>query len=119
MDLAAVGKLEHEPHVRVLRRAGRDHEQLAGHLQVDGQRGLAGQVHHELLRAPPDGQDLATGDTSIEPGGILRSKRAHPVGPCSDDRRADQSRSQVTRDGLDLGKLRHPWPARDQRCCVP
>ena len=107
MDLAAVGELEHQPNVGILGRAGRDHEQLAGHLQVDRQRGVARQLHDELLGAPAHGQDLAAGDAGVEPDGILRSERAGPVGPCAGDRRADQSRSQVARDGLDLGKLRH------------
>ena len=68
--LAAVGQLEDEPHVRVHGCLGRDDEQLAGHLEVDGQGGIAGQVDDDLLGAPPDGLDPSPGD------GLARTPRA-------------------------------------------
>ena len=61
-DLATVGQLEDEPDVRVLGRVGRHDEQLAGHLEVDRQRGVAGQLDDDELRPPPDGLDPPAGD---------------------------------------------------------
>ena len=56
-QLATVGELEDQSDVRVLGRVGRDDEQLAGHLQMDGQRRVTRQVDDDLLGAPPDGLD--------------------------------------------------------------
>ena len=106
-DLAAVGQLEDQPHVRVLGRLGRDDEQLAGHLQVDRQGRVAGQVDDDLLGAPPDGLDPSPGDGLGERLGRVRPQGPRPRDARADDRRAQDARSQVARDRLDLGKFGH------------
>ena len=102
-DLAAIGQLEDEPDVRILRRLGRDHEQLAGHLEVDGQRRLTRQLDHDQLRAPPDALDPPSGDRGIEGLGRVRAQCPRPRTTGAGDRRAEDARAQVARHRLDLG----------------
>ena len=51
--LSAVIQLEHEVDVAILRRAGRNDEELAGHLEVDGQDGVFGRVGFDRTDACP------------------------------------------------------------------
>ena len=106
-QLAAVRELQDEPDVRIVGRVGRDHEQLAGHLEVDRERGVARQLDDELLGAPADRQDGPSGDAVGERDRVVRAQRARPRAAGADDRRAHEARAQVARDGLDLGKFRH------------
>ena len=78
-DLAAVGELEDEPDVRVHRRLGRDDEQLAGHLEVDGQRGVAGQVHDDGFARRPTPSTRPTGDGLGERLRRVRPQRCAPT----------------------------------------
>ena len=55
----------------------RHDEQLAGHLQVDGQGGVARQLDDDELRPTADGLDPTAGDGRIERLGCVR-----PQGPC-------------------------------------
>ena len=41
-DLAAIGEFQDQAHVRIHRRLGGDDEELPGHLEMDGQRRIAG-----------------------------------------------------------------------------
>ena len=107
-QLAAVGELQDEPDVRVLGRVGRDDEQLAGHLQVDGQRRVARRARRRAAwpadrRPGPRGRRRA----SAKAIGCVGPQRPRPRAARPDDRRADEQRPQVARDRLDLGELGH------------
>ena len=98
----------------------RHDEQLAGHLEVDGQGRLARELDDELLRPPPDRLDPPAGHRLREGVGGVRAQRPRPRAPGTHDRRADDARAQVARDGLDLGELGHARPSlrgerRDRR----
>ena len=113
-QLAAVLELEDEPDVRVLRRLGRDHEQLAGHLEMDGQRGIPGQLDDELLRPPSDRlhstprHGIREGDRVVR----LRSVRAHDTRAptiVAPTRRGRRSRATVSTSGSSgIGRFGQP-----------
>ena len=77
-ELPAVGQLEDEPDVRVFGQVRRHDEQLAGHLEMDRQRGVPAEVDHDLLGPAADGQHLATGDRVPEDQRIVRAKGPSP-----------------------------------------
>ncbi len=107
-ELAAVVQREAQVDVPVGRGAGRHHEELAGHLEVDRQRGTARQVHDDQLRAPADRVDAAPGHGAGERGDRgVRGDRARPVARGTGDRGAHDEPPQVARDRLHLGKLGH------------
>ena len=79
-ELAAVVERQREPLVRVGRQRRGHHEQLAGHLEVDGQEGAAGEVEDQLLAAPPDLLDPPARDPAANrAGSSSRRVRVHPT----------------------------------------
>ncbi len=98
--------------------AGRHHEELAGHLQVDRQRRARRRRARTTtqLGPPPDRLDPPPGDGGGERlARRVRRDRPRPVAARADDRRADDEPAQVARDRLDLGKLGHGRAYREIR----
>ena len=123
-QLAAVVERQRQPLVRVSRQRGGDHEQLAGHLEVDRQEGAPGQVDDELLAAPPDRLDPATRDARREPCRVLVPQRPLPADARAGDHGpggvvGEQVSAQVARDRLDLGQLGHRPGARPRSPRAP
>ena len=83
-DLPAVLELEHESDVRIVRNALAHDEQLAGHLEVDRQEGVAVERDDDLLAAPRDALDPATRDAGRE---LLRRCCRGAFGPSASSRR--------------------------------
>ena len=102
-DLAPVGQLQDKPDVWILRGLGRDDEELPGHLQMDRQRGVTGQLDDDLLGPPPDRLDLPAGDGLRKGLGRMRPQCPRPRTTGARDRGAQDARPQVARDRLDLG----------------
>ena len=107
----AVGEREDGVNVAILRRAGRDDEQLTGHLEVnrdDRGFGRAGaKPDEQLLAATTDALDLAPGHRGGERGGFVAPKGRRPVriGACYSC--AYHEPAQVAGDGLDFRQLGH------------
>ena len=74
---------------------------------MDRQGGAARQVDHDQLGAPSDRLRPSARRRRRRTRRVLGSQRARPGAACPDDRRSDEPRPQVARDGLDLGQLRH------------
>ncbi len=106
-QLPSIGQLEHDPRVGIVRRAGRRHDQRAGHAQRHGHDPPIGQVDEHALGAPADAADLRAADLGHE---LLRLRMADGPLPAHlgiGDLRARDPALQVARDGLDLGQLGH------------
>jgi hypothetical protein len=75
-----------------------DDEQLAGHLQVDRQEGIAREMDDDLLGPPRDTLDPPSGDALGERFGRDPAEGPRPQGRRVDDRRARDQRSEVGDD---------------------
>ena len=108
-DLAAVVEHQGGALVRIHGDAGRHHEQLPGHLEVDRQEGAAVEVDQHVLAAPADALDAPAGHPGDERGRVLVTQRPGPRDARAGDPRAgsraigQQVAPEVTGDGLDLG----------------
>ncbi len=103
-DLAAVAKREAHVDVGIGRRLGRHDEQLAGHLEMDRQGSVAGEIDDHQLRPPADTLDPSTRHGRREVvGRRVRRERSRPVAAGADDRRgrdkAGRSRATVSTSG--------------------
>ena len=90
---------------------GRDHVQVARHLDLDREdrliaheirATLAGERDDDPLCAPVNGQDLAALDLLDELIGRRMLDLARPVEPRVDNRASNYQRPQLARDGLDF-----------------
>ena len=106
-DFPPVGKTEDKADVRVDRLLGWHHEQLPGHLEMNGQGGVSRQLDDDQLGAPSHRLHAPAGDRRGEGLRGMRPQGARPRTACAHDRRAHDPRAQVARDGLDLGEFGH------------
>ena len=107
-ELAAIVEHEHQVDVAILRRRRGDDEELAGHLEMNRHhrkfrvgRGRA-QPDQELLAAPADSFDLASGDAGRELLGAVAAQRFRPVRARAHDPGACHQAAQVSGDRLDF-----------------
>jgi hypothetical protein len=125
-NLAPIGQRQDDVNVPILRRTGRNHEQLAGHLEVNGQNYRSGrrrslgfahgsrpQPDQELLSAPSNSLYLASRNRDRKALRLVAAQRLGPIRARADDPRACHQATEVAGNRLDFGQFGHtqrvPW----------